>query len=114
MRKFLSILLCFFSFCMSPQLPSRPSPPKLYNNLSKNFPEFLNTQEAQQLEEKLEVFSNETSNQICVVIVDELGNYEPMEFATGIINEWGIGQKDKNNGIVVLLQLKPEGGGRDF
>lgn len=114
MKKYLVILLCFFTLGLSAQLPPRPVPAKLYNNLSKNFPDFLTAQEAQQLEEKLEVFSNETSNQICVVIVDDLGNYEPMEFATGLINEWGIGQKDKNNGVVILLQLKPEGGGRDF
>ncbi|MCU0360727.1 MAG: hypothetical protein MUF75_08425 [Bacteroidia bacterium] len=52
MRPILSLLLLLSSLWMSSQLPPRPVPAKLYNNLSKNFPEFLNAQEAAQLEEK--------------------------------------------------------------
>lgn len=96
------------------QIPSRPDPPRLYNNLSENFPGFLSRSEAAQLEEKLEQFSNQTSNQICVVIVDDLGGYEPVDYATKLLNSWGLGQKGVDNGIVVLLQLNANGGGRDF
>jgi uncharacterized protein len=114
MRKILSFLFLFLLGFTYSQIAERPSPPKLYNNLSKEFPQFLSADEAAQLEEKLEVFSNETSNQICVVIVDDNDDIEPSDYATKIINEWGIGQKGANNGIVVLLKLKPGKGGRDF
>lgn len=109
-------LICFLLFVglLNAQIAPRPSPPKLYNNLSKEFPQFLNAQQAAQLEEKLEVFSNQTSNQICVVIVDDLNGLEAADYATKIINEWGIGQKKANNGICILI--KPTGGpnGRDI
>lgn len=114
MRKLLFIFL-IFSFCISfAQIAERPSPPKLYNNLSKEFPGFLNATQAAQLEEKLEVFSNQTSNQICVVIVDDLNGLEAADYATKVINEWGIGQKGVNNGIVILIKPTGGAGGRDL
>ncbi|MFL5752503.1 MAG: TPM domain-containing protein [Bacteroidia bacterium] len=90
------------------QIPERPSPQRLYNNLSKEFPEFLSVSEAAQLEDKLDKFSKETSNQICVVVVDDLGGYEASEFATQLGQKWGVGQGKFNNGVVILI--KPSGG----
>lgn len=98
---FIFVLLVGFT---SAQVAERPSPQRLYNNLSTEFSQFLNASEAQQLEDKLVQFSKETSNQICVVIVDELAGMEPADFATKIINDWGVGKKGANNGIVVLLK----------
>lgn len=114
MRKHLIILFSFIVAFSIAQIPSRPNPPKLYNNLSQEFPDFLNSSEAAQLEEKLEVFSNETSNQICVVIVDDLNGYEASEFAFKLGEEWGVGQKDKDNGIVILIKPTQENGGRSL
>jgi uncharacterized protein len=114
MRKIICLLILIGYNAIHAQIAPRPNPPKLYNNLSQNFPEFLNANEANQLEQKLELFSNETSNQIVIVIVDDLNAIEPADYATRIINEWGVGKKDKDNGIVILLQLKPGKGGRDF
>lgn len=96
------------------QVPDRPSPPRLYNNFSKAFPDFLGAEEAAQLEEKLEVFSNETSNQICVVIVDDLAGMDASSFAIELGQTWGIGQKGRNNGVVVLVKPTKEDGGRQL
>ncbi len=106
----LSIIFVFvFSIlCLSAQIPERPSSKKLYNNLSHEIPDFLNTDEANNLENKLEAFSRETSNQICVVIVDDLNGYTAAEFATMIGNEWKVGKQKFDNGIVLLV--KPTGG----
>ncbi len=114
MRKIICLLFLFLFGSLSSQIAQRPNPARLYNNLSKNFPDFLKANEALQMEEKLEQFSNQTSNQICIVIVDDLNELEPADYATRIINEWGIGKKASDNGIVILLQLKPGKGGRDF
>lgn len=108
MKKTLTIIFFFFTGVVISQIAERPSPAKLYNNLSKEYPDFLNTNEAVQLEEKLEVFSNETSNQICVVVLDDLNGLEASDYAIKIGNEWGVGKKGANNGIVILI--KPTGG----
>ena len=90
------------------ELPSSPSPFKLYNNISKEMPDFLNTTEADQLEQSLRAFDDSTGNQIVVLVIDDLLGYTPEEYATGIGESWGVGHKDKDNGVVFLI--KPTGG----
>ncbi len=108
MKKIILGIFVFLSVTLLAQVAERPSPAKLYNNLSKEFPDFISQEQAAALEEKLEVFANETSNQICIVIVDDLNGYEAGQYATELGNKWGVGKKDKNNGIVILI--KPTGG----
>lgn len=107
-KHILSFLLVAASFIVVAQIPARPSPDRLVNNLSKEFPQFFSSGKEQQLEQKLQNFSLETSNQICVVVVDDLAGLDDASFATEILNKWGVGQKNKNNGVVVLI--KPTGG----
>ena len=71
-------------------------------------PTFLNASEADLLEQRLRSFNDSTGNQIVVLIIDDLLGYEDWEYATEIGQKWGVGQKDKDNGIVFLI--KPTGG----
>lgn len=89
------------------QIPPRPVPNTLYNNLSVEYPDFLSESQANELESELQKISTETSNQICVVIVDDLGGMDEVTYATEIINQWGVGQKKLDNGVVILV--KPTG-----
>ncbi len=46
---------------------------------------------------------DKTGAEAIVVVIDTLEG-EPIEtYANGIFREWGIGQKDKNNGLLILL-----------
>ncbi|MBL7913327.1 MAG: TPM domain-containing protein [Bacteroidia bacterium] len=114
MRRIVGFIFLFLVGFLNAQIAERPNPPKLYNNLSNEFPQFLSSSDASTLESKLVKFSQETSNQICVVIVDDLNGLEAADYATKIINEWGVGKKGANNGVVILI--KPTGGanGRDL
>lgn len=71
-------------------------------------PTFLNASEADLLEQRLRSFDDSTGNQIVVLIIDDLLMYTPEEYATAIGESWGVGQEDKDNGIVFLI--KPTGG----
>lgn len=86
-----------------PGIPKRPSPPKLVNNFSSQ--QILSPEETQALEDKLERFSNETSNQIVIVIVDSLGGYDIAGYATELGHEWKVGQKNSSNGIIIVLKI---------
>ena len=109
-----SIFLSGFFFLMinligiGQELPAKPSPFRLYNNLSKEMPGFISSMEANQLERRLRAFDDSTGNQIVVIIVDDFLGYEDWEYATEIGQKWGVGQEDKDNGIVFLI--KPTGG----
>jgi uncharacterized protein len=106
--RFLLFLLFVSPAYSQSNIPAKPNPPRLVNNFSQKFPDFLSADETAQLEAKLEDFSKQTSNQIVVVIVDDFGNDDRNSFATKLGRAWGVGQADFNNGIVVLI--KPTGG----
>lgn len=67
---------------------------------------FLTAQEEQSLELRLKEFNRQTSTQIAVVIVRDLKGYAISDYAFRIGEQWGVGQKDKDNGIVVLIKPK--------
>lgn len=49
------------------------------------------------------VLQEKTGAQAVVVTVPDLDGKDPGDFATELGRKWGVGQKDKNNGIVILL-----------
>ena len=46
---------------------------------------------------------NATTAQVVVTTVSDFGGLEKEEYALGLAREWGIGQKDKDNGVLILL-----------
>jgi len=99
---FLSIFLISGVVGFSQEIPPRPDPPRLVNDLAG----VLTAEQVQQLERKLVDFNDTTSTQITVVTVKSLNGYDRAEFAFKIGEQWGVGQKGKNNGIVVLVKPK--------
>lgn len=113
MKKLLFILALFFSLPLFAQddseLPGKPSPAKLVNDLTGNF---LTAEQKQILEAKLVAFDDSTSNQITVVIVDDLKGYDATDYATALGRKWGVGNKDFNNGVVLLVSTGGGAGNR--
>ncbi len=63
----------------------------------------LTPDQIQALTQKLLANEDSTSTQIVVVIMNTLNGYPPSDFATDIGNKNKLGEKKKNNGIVILL-----------
>lgn len=89
-------------------IPDQQSPPRLVNNFSTQFPDFLSPSEEEALENKLVAFNNETSNQITIVIIDDLQGWRAIDFATELGEKWAVGTAEHDNGVVILV--KPTGG----
>ena len=101
MKKYLIFSLLFsLVFCrvLAQDIPAKPNPPRLVNDFAKQ----LNATEIAQLERKLEAYNDSTSSQIIIVVVPTTGEYPMADYALKIGREWGVGQKDKDNGIVIL------------
>jgi uncharacterized protein len=47
-----------------------------------------------------------TGAQVVAVTVDSIGDNTIEQYAYGLFKEWGIGQKDKNNGVLILVAVK--------
>lgn len=65
--------------------------------------EFLSSSEERLLSAKLASYADSTSTQIIVVTVPSLGGYAPVDYATQLGREWGVGQGELDNGIVLLV-----------
>ncbi len=103
MKKWISIFLFLACFTvLHAEIPERPFPPKLVND----FAGILSGAEDADLEEKLVRFERETSTQIVIVSVTDLEGYDPADYASRLGEKWGVGQQDKDNGIVILVKPK--------
>ena len=104
MKNILLITLAFLFVnpLFGQNIPKRPNPPRLVND----FASILSRQEESSLEMELEKFARETSTQIVIVTLTDLENYDIADYAFKLGEDWGVGQKDKNNGIVILLKPK--------
>jgi uncharacterized protein len=58
------------------------------------------------LEQKLVAFNDSTSTQIAIVIVPSLGGYDKADYAQRLGEKWGVGQKGRNNGVLILVKPK--------
>jgi uncharacterized protein len=83
-------------------IPDPLTPPRLVNDYAG----ILNDNQFRHLEMKLERFNDSSSTQIVVVLVKSLNGLTKEEFADRLGEKWGVGQKGKNNGIVVLVKPK--------
>lgn len=99
---FSAALLAFSTALQAQTLLAPPVPPQLVNDYAG----VLQPSEIQSLENKLVAFNDSTSNQIVILIVDNLQGYDKSQFAYIIGKEWGVGQSDFNNGAVVLVKTK--------
>ena len=109
-RRFsLCVLLLTVFASVAVAFPAKPQPPRLVNDLAGIFTE----KQVSELESKLVAVDDTTSNQIMVLTVSDLEGYEPAEYATRIGIDWGVGSKDFNNGVVLLVKPKtPDSGGK--
>jgi uncharacterized protein len=104
--KSLAIYLSLSAILMAPlsgqDLPDKPVPPRLVVDYAGT----LNPSELAALENKLVKFNDTTSNQILIVLTDNLLGYTPEEYATGIGEKWGVGQAEFDNGVVIVVKPK--------
>ena len=104
-RLYIWLLIWVFPWVTLAQIPDRPEPPRLVND----FAGILDSEQQRALEDMLVQFDRETGTQIAVVIVSSLDGYDKSDFAFRIGEQWGVGQKGKNNGVVVLVKPKTAG-----
>ncbi|OGX83373.1 hypothetical protein BEN47_03525 [Hymenobacter lapidarius] len=80
-------------------LPPRPNPFKFVNDQAG----LMEPADAKKLESGLRRYADNTGTQIVVVTVPSLGGRSVADYGRALGTAWGVGQRDKNNGVVVLL-----------
>ena len=81
------------------ELPVRPVPATLVVDYTNT----LAPDQKAALEQKLVAFDDSTSTQIAVVLVETTGDRDIADYAVALGRAWGIGNKEFNNGILLLV-----------
>ncbi|HUC80664.1 MAG TPA: TPM domain-containing protein, partial [Flavisolibacter sp.] len=113
MKKSALIIALLLSVCAFAQIdkyiPERPNPPRLVNDFAK----LLTPEQVQYLERKLVAYDDSTSNQIAIVTVENLHDYAAVDYATALGRKWGVGGREFNNGVIILISTGGGEGQRD-
>lgn len=101
MKKLLLLLFIFLGFqtVYAQKIESKPNPPVAVND----FANLLEPFQKQELERKLDAYNDSTSSAIVIITVPTLDGYDIEQVALKYLRDWGIGSKEKNNGVVILV-----------
>ena len=104
MKKFLflvSVLIFFVGAhtSLAFDIPERPQ------SFVNDYANILSVADKTSLETKISDFEKQTSNEIAVVIIPSLDGDTVENVAQNIFTKWGIGKKDKNNGVLILIAM---------
>ncbi len=97
----LALGLPFFVFAAARPLPA----PTNYIN---DYANVLSDAEESTLNNTLKAYEDSSSNQIFVAIVTNLGGQDIESYAGDVFRAWQIGQKDKDNGILIVASIEDD------
>ncbi|WP_241243531.1 TPM domain-containing protein [Caldicellulosiruptor changbaiensis] len=92
----LIVFLPLYSLASIPQKPAENSYVFDYANL-------IDDSDEDQMRALAKKIEDSTSAEIVVVTVETLGNYTIEEYALNLFRKWGIGNKEKDNGVLILV-----------
>lgn len=92
-------LITLAGYCASPDL-AKPN-----NGWVADYAGVINDNDKMQLNAVLTELEQKTSAEVAVVTVKSIGNDSVENYAVTLFKSWGIGKKDKNNGILFLTVL---------
>ena len=101
MRKLVLLLLITCSAAFAQQgIPAKP------NGYILDEAGLLNPEEENALEQKMRGYADSTSTQFAIVLVNSTNGRDPYDYAIDLAKSWGVGQNDKNNGVVILAAMQ--------
>ena len=97
---FLTLMISVSAFGQT--MPVQMKPARLLNDYAG----VLDRAQNQEIESMLVEIDKTTSTQIAVVTINDLEGMDISQYATELAHQWKIGQKGKDNGILMLIQPK--------
>lgn len=105
MKKIIALIavlaLALGAFC--PTLADVPDKPDTFAYAYDFDADVLDSADIETITQYGQALEEATGAQAIAVVVNFLDGEDPADYATDLINTWGIGSKDDNNGVVVLL-----------
>ncbi len=101
--KYMKFIFCFFLigiFCTKAFALSIPHTPDNYIN---DYAHILSANTINTLNSNLKLYEQKTSNQIVVATFPGKIDVPIEDFSTNLENQWKIGQKNKDNGVILVI-----------
>ncbi len=93
----------YFIFLLLPFLVGAQNYPAKPSNYVTDETGTLTQEQQNTLNAKLKVFEDTTTNQIFVYVAKSLNGSDLAQLSEEIFHNWKIGQKDKNNGVLIAI-----------
>jgi uncharacterized protein len=102
-NRLIAILCLLWCGCVSAAEVIPPSPSLYFNDYAN----VVSSGTAEQLNQKLADFEKATSDQVVVAIFPKMESDSSIEdYTVRVARAWQVGQKDKNNGVVLFVFIK--------
>jgi uncharacterized protein len=101
----ISARIMLWAVCLAPlsvlafTIPAQPT------GFVQDYAHILTADQVATLETKLEAYEKQSTNEIAVVTIQSLDGDTIENVAQDIFTQWGIGKKDKNNGVLFLISV---------
>lgn len=99
-RLFLFLSLLYLTVGLAQNIPAKPSFQTSYYEIGT---QLLDESQKKEIEQKLIRYADTTSTQFVVVVVSNTGGDDIDRYKVDLAHAWGIGQKGKDNGVLLLI-----------
>ncbi|MDY6065938.1 MAG: TPM domain-containing protein [Finegoldia sp.] len=105
---FLSLLIFIFSLVGWDKADASYPVPKLPDDYYLDELNVLDAQTKENISRTNRELEAKTGSQVLVVTLEDIGGEDPFEVGVDIFNTWKIGDKEKQNGVLILLSNDKE------
>jgi uncharacterized protein len=102
LRKFVYLSICILTLFLGKSVLAYTTP-GTPTGFVTDFADMISPDREQSLSTQLTQFKTETSTEIAVVTIPNLGGDSIENYANELFREWGIGTKENNNGVLLLV-----------
>ncbi len=99
MKKYLFPFIIFLGLFLSIRATEVP----YLTGRVNDYAQILSQETCNSLSDLLKAHEEKTGNQIAVLTISSLSGENIEDYANTVFNEWGLGEKDKNNGILIVV-----------
>lgn len=102
-------LFCFAAFIFLLVAPvvltAQKAVPELWGLHVHDEAGVLSQRTVDELENRLKVYEDSTSNQIAVLVIQNLDGEILEQYSIRVVEKWKLGQKEKDNGVLLLISV---------
>lgn len=97
--------LLIYALVLSFSVLGQKAVPELWNMRVHDDAHVLKQETIDQLEEKLALYEDSTSNQVAILIISSLEGEALEDYSIKVADKWALGKKNKDNGVLLLIAI---------